>query len=216
MLCKNCYDHVKPIIQSTKLQIASILPKFLRQSYTHTKWAGDSDKIKKFRKNFRIFLGKFLKQNHRYAKFSYSFFLKVAQKFARIENFAPPEAQGSRMPLVRVVYRDLLRRIASHSNQGRNDEGLGAQFPGRRITMRAPNDCGAPKCPNNVTRTSVQYICFWTISGSNIGAPNLHLARAQSNFVEPLTVIPYSSALSMYMKWGVIQLHSYVGHNSLS
>jgi len=27
---QNCYDHVKPIIQCTKLKIASILPKFLR------------------------------------------------------------------------------------------------------------------------------------------------------------------------------------------
>jgi len=30
VLSKNCYDHVKPIIQSTKLYIASIFPKFLR------------------------------------------------------------------------------------------------------------------------------------------------------------------------------------------
>jgi len=92
------------------------------------------DKIKKFRKNFPIFLGKFLKQNHRPAKFSYSFFLSVAQKFGRIENFVPPEGQGSRMPLVRAVYHDLLRRVAALSIQGRNDEGQGAQFPGRRIT----------------------------------------------------------------------------------
>jgi len=28
----------------------------------------------------------------------------VAQKFGRIEKFYPPEAQGSRMPLVRAVY----------------------------------------------------------------------------------------------------------------
>jgi len=28
----------------------------------------------------------------------------VAQKFGQIEKFAPPEAQGSRMPLVRAVY----------------------------------------------------------------------------------------------------------------
>jgi len=30
LLSKNCYDHVKPIFQSTKLQIPTILPKFLR------------------------------------------------------------------------------------------------------------------------------------------------------------------------------------------
>jgi len=32
----------------------------------------------------------------------------------------------------------------------------------------------------------------------------------------PLAVIQSSSALSMYVKWGVAQLHSYVGHNYLS
>jgi len=40
----------------------------------------------------------------------------VAQKFGRIENFAPPKAQGSRMPLVRAVYHDLLKRVAARSN----------------------------------------------------------------------------------------------------
>jgi len=115
-------------------------------------------RIKKFRKNLPIFLGKFLKQNHRPAKFSYSFFLKEAQKFGRIENFAPPKTQGSRMSLVRAVYHDLLRRVAARGNQGRNDGGQGAQFPGRRISMRAPNDYGAPKSPNNVTRTSVHFL----------------------------------------------------------
>jgi len=75
-------------------------------------------------------LGKFLKQNRRHAKFSYFVFLKVAQKFWRIENFAPPKGQGSHMPLVRVVYHDL-SRVVARSNQGRNDEGQAAQFPGR-------------------------------------------------------------------------------------
>jgi len=68
------------------------------------------------------------------AKFSYSYFFKVAQKFERIENFAPPKARGSRMSLVRAVYNDLLRRVAALSNQGRNDGGQGTQFPGRRMT----------------------------------------------------------------------------------
>jgi len=57
MLSKNCYDHVKPIIQSTKLQIASILPKFLRQSYRRTKWAGDSDTIKKIQEKLPDIFG---------------------------------------------------------------------------------------------------------------------------------------------------------------
>jgi len=89
-------------------------------------------------KNFPIVLGKFLKQNHRPAKFSYSCFLKVAQKFGQIENFAPPKAQGSRMPLVSAVYHDLLRRVAARNNQGRNDGAQGARFPGRQIIIRAP------------------------------------------------------------------------------
>ena len=70
----------------------------------------------------------------------------------------------------------LLRRVAAPNNHGRNDGGQGAQFPGCRVTMRAPNDSVAPKSPNNVTRTSMQYICFRKISGSNTGAPNLLLA----------------------------------------
>jgi len=74
------------------------------------------------------------------------------------------------MPLVRAVHHGLLRRVAARSNQGRNDGEQGAQFPGLRITMRAP------KSPNNVTRTSMQYICFRNTSGSNIGAPNLLVA----------------------------------------
>jgi len=115
-------------------------------------------------------LGKLLTQNHRPAKFSYSCFLKVAQKFGRIENSAPPKAQGSHMPLVRAVYHDLLRRVAALRNRGRNDGGQGAWFPGRQITM------STPKSLTNITRTSVQYICFRKTSGSNTGAPNLLLA----------------------------------------
>jgi len=143
----------------------------------HRRWEETRTRFKKFRKNFPIFLGKFLKQNHRPANFSYSFFLKVAQKFGRIEKFAPSKGQGSRIPLGRALYyHDFLRRVAARSNQERNDEGRRAQLPGRRITMRAPNDCEGPKSPNNVTRTSVQYICFRKTSGTNVGAPNLLLA----------------------------------------
>ena len=81
------------------------------------------------------------------------------------------------MPLVRVVYHDLLTRVTARSNQELNDGGQGPQLPGRQITMRAPNDCGVPKSPKNVERTSVQYICFRKTSGSNTVAPNLLLAQ---------------------------------------
>jgi len=47
-----------------------------------------------------------------------------------IENFAPPKAQGPRMPLVRAVYHGLLRGVAARSNQGRNDGGKGHNSPG--------------------------------------------------------------------------------------
>ena len=98
------------------------------------------------------------------------------------------------MPLVGAVHHDLLRCVAARSNQGRNGVGQGTRFPGLQITMRAP------KSRNNVTRTSVQCICFRKSSGSNTGAPNVLLAPAPSNLVALLAVIQYSSALSMYMK----------------
>jgi len=47
------------------------------------------------------------------------------------------------------------------------------------------------------------------------GHQTCFLPRAPSNIVTPLTLIQCSSALSKYMK-RVAQLHSYVGHNSLS
>jgi len=47
VLSKNCYDHVKPIIQSSKLKIASILAKCLRCSYRGYEVGEDLDKIKK-------------------------------------------------------------------------------------------------------------------------------------------------------------------------
>ena len=73
---------------------------------------------------------------------------------------SPPKTKDSHVPLVRAEYqycRGLLRRVAAHSNQGRNDWGKGTQFPGRRITMRAPNDCGDL---NNVTCAVLQRSTF--------------------------------------------------------
>ena len=137
-------------------------------------------------------MGKILKQNHRPAKFSCSFFLKVAQKFRRIENFAPPKAQGSCMPLVRAVYHDLLRRVAPRSNQVRNDRGQGEQFPGRRmtagrrkvLTISQELQCSAFASESPQVRTWGRQTCF--------------LPRAPSNLVASLTVIRYSYSLSMY------------------
>jgi len=138
---------------------------------------GDSGKLKKIQEKLPDTFGQVSETESSPCEILlFVFFCKVALTFGRIKNFALPTAQGSRMPLVRAVYHDLLRHVAARSNQGRNDRGQGAQFPGRRITMRALNDCGAPKSPNNVTRTSVQYICFRKTSGSKIGAPNLLLA----------------------------------------
>jgi len=56
-------------------------------------------------------------------------FLKVAQKFGRIENFAPLKAQGSRMPLVRAVHHDLLRRavIRGVTTGGKGHNSTGAE-----------------------------------------------------------------------------------------
>ena len=48
------------------------------------------------------------------------------------------------------------------------------------------------------------------------GHQTCFLPREPSNFVTTLAVIQYTSALFMYMKWGVAKLYGYVGHNSLS
>ena len=145
-------------------------------------------------------MGKFLKQHHRPKKFSYSCFLKVTQTFGRIENFAPPKAQGSRIPLVRAVYHDLLRRVAARSNQGRNDGGKEHDSPGakslwglRKVLTRSQElQCSTFASGSPQVRTQGRQTCF--------------LPRAPSNLVMPLAVIQYSSALSMYMEWGVAQL----------
>jgi len=74
------------------------------------------------------------------------------------------------MPLVRAEYRGLVRRVAAHSNQGRNEWGSRGTIP------RASNLYGEPNSPNNVTSTSLQYICFRKTSGLNMGVLNLLLA----------------------------------------
>jgi len=51
---QKCYDLVKPIIQSTKLKIAS---KFLRWSCRGTKWGEDLDKILKIQEKLPDMFG---------------------------------------------------------------------------------------------------------------------------------------------------------------
>jgi len=148
-------------------------------------------------------LDKFLKQNHRSAKSSYSFFLKVAQKFGRIENFAPPKAQGSRMPLVRAVCHDLLRRVAARSNQGRNDRVKGHNSPGAESLWRRWMTAGRRKVLT--MSQDLQYSAFASEKPQvrTYGRQTCFLARAPSNFVTPLTVIQYSSGLSMWGRCGI-------------
>jgi len=70
-------------------------------------------RFKKFRKNFPICLSKLLKHNHRTTKLSYSFSSKWRKNSGKLKMF-PPEAEGSRMPLVRAVYHGFVeaRRCA--------------------------------------------------------------------------------------------------------
>jgi len=63
--------------------------------------------------------------------------------------------------------------------RGITREARGAQFPGALSLWRCQMTTGSPKSHNNVTSTvlsSIQSICFWKTSGSNMGAPNLLLS----------------------------------------
>jgi len=50
-----------------------------------------------------------------------------------------------------------------------------AQFPGRRITTGASNDCGGRRKAPTMSQvlSSIQYICFGRTSGSNMGGAKL-------------------------------------------
>ena len=123
-----------------------------------------------------ICLSKFLKQKHCPAKLSYSLSSKWRIYSGKLKNFPSLNPKIPVCLWLNVCTMVLLRRVTARSNHGRNDGGQGAQFPGRRTTMKAPNDCGAPRSPNNGTSTSVQYICFRKTSGSNMVTLNLLLA----------------------------------------
>jgi len=71
--------------------------------------------------------------------------------------------------------KTLIRRSIPHRVSGVT---RGTQFPGRRVTMGAPNHCGGRRKVPTMSQvlSSIQYICLWKTSVSNMGAPNLLLA----------------------------------------
>jgi len=87
----------------------------------------------------------------------------------------PPKAQGSRVPLVRAVYHDLLGRVAACSNQGRSD-GVKGKIP------------RAQRSPNNVTSTVLQRSTFASERPHvrTWGHQTCFLPRAPSNLVTHL------------------------------
>jgi len=145
---------------------------------------GDLDKILTI---FPICLSMLLKKNHRPAKLSYSFSSKWRNNSGKLRYFPPLYHKVPLCLWLELCTTVLLRRVAARSNHGPNDGRQGAQIPGRRTTIKATNS------PN--LRTWGRQTCF--------------LPRAPSTLVTPVAVIQYSSALSMYMKWGVAQSHSY-------
>ena len=104
----------------------------------------------------------------------------------------------------RAVISAVTTRGKGHSSPG--DESLWERrmTGGRRnvLTLSQELQCSTFASERPQVRTQERQTCF--------------LPRTPSNFVGPLTVIKYSLALSMYMKWRVTQWRSYVGHNSLS
>jgi len=90
----------------------------------------DSDKIKKMQEKLPDIFGQVFETEPSPCKILPFVFLKVAQKFGRIENFAPPLGQGSRMTLVRAVYHDLLRASLRAVIRGVTTRGKGHNYPG--------------------------------------------------------------------------------------
>jgi len=81
------------------------------------------------------------------------------------------------------------RRLAVILSQGRNEWWkTGEQFPGRRITMRAPNDCGGRQKDPTMSQvlSSIQNTCFRKTSGSNMGKQTCFLSRVPCTLATPL------------------------------
>ena len=65
--------------------------------------------------------------------------------------------------VARSFNRSVLFNNSMHLRLRRNEErARGAQFPGRRITMGSPNDCGGHRNVPAMSKvlSSVQYVCF--------------------------------------------------------
>jgi len=64
-----------------------------------------------------------------------------------------------------------------HFNQGHNEGERGAQFPGGPVTMGRRMTTGRRKVTiMSQALSSIPYIYFQNLSGSNVGSPNLLLA----------------------------------------
>jgi len=201
VLSKNCYDHVKPIIQSTNLKIDSILAKFLRWSYRGTKWGEIWTRFQNSGKTSRYdwarFLGRTIALQNSPTRFPQS-----GAKFGGIEN--PPPLKP-KVPVclwlqlctmiswgasLSAIIRGVTTGVKGHNSP--DTESLW----GRRkvLTMSQILQCSTFASEMPQVPTWGRQTCF--------------VPRAPSNLVTTLTVIQYSSALSMYIKWRVAQLHS--------
>ena len=111
------------------------------------------------------------------------------------------------MPLVSAVYHhhDLLRHVAARSNSGSKNGGQWAQYSGGRATMMTPNYCGGGRKVLILSQEFQSSTVQSTFASERpqirtYGRQTCFLPWAPSNFVSPLAVIQYSSALPMYMK----------------
>jgi len=153
-------------------------------------------------------LGKLLKHNHRPAKLSYSFSSRWRKNSGELKILPLPKAKGSRSLLLGELSTTVCRGASLRAViMGAKTRARAAQFPGHRIAMRAPNDRGGRQ--KVLTMSQVLQCSTFASERPQVrtwGRQTCFLPRAPSNLVMPLAVIQYSSALSMYMEWGVAQL----------
>ena len=157
-----------------------------------------------------VCLGRFLKQNHRPAKFSYTFSSKWRKKLGELKIF--PHLKP-KVPVclwlklctmicwgvsLSAVIRNVMTGVKGHNSP------VAESLRGRRKvpTMSQVLHCSTFASERHQVRTRMLQTCF--------------LLRAPSNLVTPLAVIQYSSALYMNIKWGVAQWHNCVGYDYVS